>query len=196
MLDLGISVKRHRLCFIKRKEDNLSKKVIRTALIILVVLLAAACIALSLITLELEVLTEYPTRLRVSAYDEYPGEEHYFLFSVPVRPDADLPFTINGIELRNTDGGSTAASSKIFICEHEDSGIQPGVRYCSIRELQEQFGKMTPAEDSTPYRVGSLPLDIFIMTPGDIAVTQPTYELTVTYSWLGIFRHTATATIK
>lgn len=174
----------------------MSKKIIRTALIILVVLLAAACIALSLITLELEVLTEYPTRVRVSAYDEYPDEEHYFLFSVPVRPDADLPFTINGIELRNTDGGSTSESSKIFICEHEDSGIQPGVRYCSIRELQEQFGKMTPAEDSTPYRVGSLPLDIFIMTPGDIAVTQPTYELTVTYSWLGIFRHTATATIK
>ena len=128
----------------------MSKKIIRTALIIPVILLAAACIVLSLITLE----------------------------------------------LRNTDGGSNAESSKIFICEHEGRGIQPGVRYCSIRELREQFGKMTPAEDSIPYRARSLPLDIFIMTPGDIAVTHPTYELTVTYSWLGIFRHTATATIK
>lgn len=174
----------------------MSKKIIRTALIIPVILLAAACIVLSLITLELFIPTEYPSRVRVSEYDEYPDKEHYFLFSVPVEPDADIPFTINGIELRNTDGGSNAAGSKIFICEHEGRGIQPGVRYCSIRELREQFGKMTPAEDSIPYRAGSLPLDIFIMTPGVIAVTHPTYELTVTYSWLGIFRHTAAATIK
>ena len=119
----------------------MSKKIIRTALIILVVLLAAACIALSLITLELEVLTEYPTRLRVSAYDEYPDEEHYFLFSVPVRPDADLPFTINGIELRNTDGGSTSESSKIFICEHEDRGLQPGVRTARSGSFRSNSGK-------------------------------------------------------
>ncbi len=51
----------------------MSKKVIRTALIILVVLLAAACIALSLITLELEVLTEYPTSVSPAADDKYPG---------------------------------------------------------------------------------------------------------------------------
>ena len=55
---------------------------------------------------------------------------------------------------------------------------------------------MTPVVEGKTYRVKSLPVDIFIMTRGEIATSRPTYELVMTYSWLGIFRHTATLIIE
>lgn len=172
------------------------KKRTRTVLIIIAALLAAICIAQSFLTLTLFKQTEYPSEVHKFIDDAYPDEEHFFLFAVPIEPSIDIPFTINNVELRDVNGGSTAELSKLLICEHNDYGLQPGVRYCSIKELQDQFEKMTPFEEGKNYRVKSLPVDIFIMTPGEIATSRPTYELIVTYSWLGIFRHTATLTIE
>lgn len=146
------------------------------------------CIYLSQITIELKPLSHFPSVQEDGTTDD----KMYYWYPIRIKIPAKIPFTIETIELKNTEGQTTEDSVLIYVYDAEGKSDKGGAGYVTEDWLLENYPSIEISENLKLHTTDAY---VFLLISPE-AQENVLQEITMRYSWLGLFNKQTTATIQ
>ena len=169
----------------------MNRKIVKPRLLFVVIIVSIvigyACF--KCISLELKPLSNFPFDQEEGIVG---GEKTHYWYPIRISIPAKIPFTIENIEIKNTDGHTIEDSVLIYVYDSEGKSPKGGAGYVTEEWIWQTYPSLMIPEGKSLYTKDAY---VFLLFPSKY-LESISYELILRYSWFGLIKKESTSIIE